>query len=287
MQEHRNDGGKLYSLLSQLTHAKTVEEVFRERKAFKEFGGGCHLAVGIHVKKIHDQFLHVHAGEIDGKRIEKKWLEGNVLPPIAKKKLFVGLPQGEKKDIIYDQFLKKMPSKNAADLHKKNVFVTSRYCLPLLETSIKSAPSGLWAAGTKTAKKMTKAGFWINGTSDSLGTEDLEAMKTSKALLILDPTIKDSWAVLSHHNATSDLGQVVGCYDRIENDVAPEYENELRSVGACYWTSFPQYETFLSKFPFLHDAQHFCGLGKTWQEFNKAQVKVHTVASMEEFYSLV
>lgn len=286
MNASREDGGKLYHILSQLAHARTVEEVIRERKAFKDFGGGCHLAVGIHVKKVGDTFLHVHSGEVDGKRIESKWLEGETLPQLEKgKKLFVGLPQGKEPNIIYDEFVGKVPRENPAPVKNKNVFVTSRYCLGALKASDKNH-AGLWAAGTQTAKKLTEAGFWINGTSDSLGTDDLKELKNSLALQMLSPSIKESWTVLSHDEATSDVGDVFGCYSRTEKEVSPAYKEELKNVGAFYWTSFPQYQAFTNTFPFIKEAKHFCGLGKTWQEFNSAKLKIHAVASMQDFYDL-
>lgn len=283
MREDRADNGKLAGILSQLVHTRTVEEVQRERKAFKDFGGGCHLAVGIHVKKIGDNFLHVHAGSVDGKRVEAKWLEHNELPKV-KGSLFVGLPSGSEPNIIYDEYLKKVPESKNLDLSSKHLFVTSKYCLETLKAS--NAPEGIWAAGTKSARFIAEAGFWVNGTADSLGTEDLKNLKDSKALQIIHQNLNKDWNVLSHHMATSDLGTVVGCYERVENKVSDEYHQKIKSVGACYWTSFPQYQSFIFKFPELNHAHHFCGLGKTWQEFHKNNVKVHVVPTMEDFYKL-
>jgi hydroxymethylbilane synthase len=284
MREGRADDGELFSYISQLAHPVTVEEVYRERKAFKEFGGGCHLAVGIHVKKIGENFLHVHAGEVDKKLVQKKWLEGTELPKISKKKLFVGLPQGEG-DFVFDKYQIKSPIKKAIDLNHKHVFITSRYCIDMLETSTDEA-KGIWAAGTRTAKKLAEAGYWVNGTSDSLGTDDLKALKNSKALAMFN-AISEPWVVLSHKNATSDIGVVTEAYERKEAEVSEDWIQNLKEVGACYWTSFPQYEAYLAKFSFLREAKHFCGLGKTWQEFSRAGIPVTPVASMQDFYSLI
>lgn len=283
MQENRQDDGKLLGILSKLAHPRTVEEVYRERKAFKEYGGGCHLAVGIHVKKIGEDFLHVHAGEVDGKRIDQRWMENSQYPKVAGK-LFVGLPSGSEPEIVYDEFLTKVPETKNLELTNKHLFVTSRYCIDSLKAS--SQPQGLWAAGTKSAQMLAKAGFWVNGTSDSLGTEDLKALKTSRALQMIHPHLNQEWNILTHHMGTSDLGTVIGCYERVENKVSEEYHQKLKEVGACYWTSYPQYQAFMNRFPELQEAHHFCGMGKTWQEFQAAGVKVHTVASMEEFYQL-
>jgi hydroxymethylbilane synthase len=281
--ENRNDEGKLYSIIHQLSHSLTNEEVSRERTAFKNYGGGCHLAVGIHVKKIwNNQFLHIHAGEIDGKRIEKKWIESSDVQKTKAKNLFVGLPKTQP-GILSDEFLAKKILPHQLDLTHKHVFVTSRYCIETLKKS--NVASGIWAAGSKTAELLCEEGYWINGTSDSLGTEDLVQFKNSAALALFNE-IHQRWSVLTHMTGTSELGEIIGCYDREEKQVSEEWLNRLKTIDACYWTSFPQYQTYIHNFPFLSQAKHFCGLGKTLQEFLKAKVAVHAVASMEEFYGL-
>lgn len=277
----REDGGKLASILSKVAHERTIEEVFRERKAFKEYGGGCHLAVGIHVKKVGEDYLHVHAGEVDGKTINKKWLENTKLPTTTKK-LFVGLPSADSR-YVHDAFLIKKPIVQDEDFTNEHVFVTSRYCMDTLKAS--GLPVGIWAAGTKTARLLTEAGYWINGTSDSLGTQDLVELKNSRALAMFND-INSRWSVLSHGEASSEVGDVIECYAREEASVSEAWVSELKEVGACYWTSFAQYEAYMKAFPFLKTAQHFCGLGKTWQEFNKKHIPVYPVAGMQEFYEL-
>lgn len=286
MREDRQDNGKLLNTIQKLAHPRTVEEVYRERKTFKEFGGGCHLAVGIHVKKLSDDiFLHVNAGEVDSQRIEKKWVEGMTFPAISKeKRLFVGFPTNTHPGVIPDKYLKKVPETKNIDLSNKHVFVTSMYCLDTLKASSKA--EGVWAAGAKSARDLAARGFWVNGTADSLGTEDLKALCESKALQIIHPNLKSNWAVLTHPASQSDMGEVVGCYERVPTEVSEEYLSELKEVGACYWTSYPQFKAFMEKFPFLKDAKHFCGMGKTWQEFKSAGVSVFPVANMQDYYQL-
>ncbi len=281
----RDDGGELLDLLSKLSHPRTVEEVQRERKAFKEYGGGCHLAVGIHVRKLdEDLFLHISSGEVDGKRIEKKFVEGQALPPLTKGRLFVGFPKSTRPGVVCDRYLIKTPRTEIVDLSGRHVFVTSMYCLETLRAS--KTPEGIWAAGAKSARELASRGFWVNGTADSLGTEDLKTIKTSKALQIIHKNLASDWTVLTHSDSRSDLGHVVGCYDRLKTDPGSDYQAELATVGACYWTSYPQYVAFLERYPFLSEARHFCGLGKTWQEFRASRTPVHPIANMQDFYDL-
>jgi hydroxymethylbilane synthase len=289
IRDNREDQDKLARIIAHLSHDETIEEVLRERKAFKDFGGGCHLAVGIHVKKISpEHFLHVHSGEVDGKRIDEKFFEGQAYPSLKfGQKLFVGLPPGNRAHTLYDEYLKKIPKNFKVDLKNQQVFVTSRYCVPSLLASLDSNPAGLWAAGSKSAQILTSNGLWINGTADSLGTKDLELLRSSKALEILSPSIAKNWTTLSHESARSNLGPVIATYTREEQTVDPLYEENLKHVGACFWTSFIQYEAFVARFPFLLAAHHFCGLGKTWQEFEAHKVKVYPLAAMDDFYKLI
>ncbi len=287
MKAGRSDDGYLATLLGQLNHPVTIEEVKRERKAFKEYGGGCHLAVGIHVKKVGDTFLHVHAGEVDGKTVKLRKLENQSnLSQMNGKKLFVGLPHIEKEGILNDQYVAKIPKVQNLNLADQHVFVTSRYTLPTLKASLQNPPQGVWAAGTKTAEQLAQNGIWINGCADSLGTADLKNFQHSSVLKMMHPNISQEWTVLTHAEATSDLGKVIGCYDRENKAVSEEFTQELKDVGACFWTSIYQYHAYLEKFPFLNNAQHFCGLGKTWQEFKAAGISINPLANMQEFYEL-
>lgn len=282
--EKRSDNGRLHSIVSNLNHEGSIEEIKRERKAFKDFGGGCHLAVGIHVKKVGDHFLHVHSGEVDGKPVELKMIEGLTSPTLpVGKNLFIGLPRGERTDALYDEYLEKSPLKENVDLSAHNVFFTTRYAIETLNQSKK--PLSLWAAGSKSAKILARSGHWVNGTSDSLGTDELMALRESKALNLIKD-LQSEWSTLTHPDSQSDLGKVVPSYARSEKKVSSEFEERLKTVGACFWTSYPQYEAYLKRFSFLKDASHFCGLGKTWQEFKKNQVSVFPVASMQDFYDL-
>ena len=216
---------------------------------------------------------------------DSKWLEGVVFPPLEKgKKLFVGLSKGNAIDVIYDEYLAKIPEAKKLDLTGKHLFITSKYCVETLKNS--NLPEGLWAAGVKSTRELVEKGFWVNGSADSLGTDDLKCLRTSRALQMIHPHLGEKWNVLSHHLATSDMGQVIGCYERVEKKLPDGFEEKLHQVGACYWTSYPQYLSYMLRFPFLHQAKHFCGLGKTWQEFKEANIKVHPMASMEDFYGL-
>ena len=95
--KERGDNGDLLTALKKIHDDETWKEVQRERKAFNEYGGGCHLAVGIHVKKIVGGFFHTHQGHSEKEGVvEKQFFEREShLPKLPKEKsIFVG---------VYDQ----------------------------------------------------------------------------------------------------------------------------------------------------------------------------------------
>jgi hypothetical protein len=57
-------------------------------------------------------------------------------------------------------------------------------------------------------------------------------------------------------------------------------------VTHAWWSSFPQYLAYTEKIPRLKEAQHFCGLGKTWSSFKENNIKVTPLSDQNEFLTL-
>jgi hydroxymethylbilane synthase len=127
--QERSDQGVLERHLKTIHHAPTAEEVRREREAFKSYGGGCHLAVGIHVRQMAESFLHFHRGAVDGKKIMVKRRESGTPPVGVINKVFLGMGESSSPQVIPDKFFIKTPHHQAAPLKGKHAFATSRLVL--------------------------------------------------------------------------------------------------------------------------------------------------------------
>lgn len=267
----RSDNGELLSKLKMMEDKVTVEEVSRERVAFNKYGGGCHLAVGINVKKVDNFFIHNHCGVLDNEKIKISMLEGRDLPHFfVKPTFFNGLPSD-------DHLVKKFPLK--ADLSGYNhLYVTSKHCID----SIASKPKSLWAAGTKTMKDLASRGFWVNGTSDSLGDEELAKIRSGMAISLMVDT-KEELAVLSNDQATSTLSKVIPCYTRSIAETSKEFDESINKTDVFYWTSFFQYQSYVAKYPQISNRTHVCGIGKTYKQFKEKNINVLPMSGMEEF----
>lgn len=270
--KNRNDNGELFNKLQKMEDLRTKEEVQRERFAFNNYGGGCHLAVGVNVRKVDKFFVHTHKGMLNDELVSVSMLEGRELPALPKSpKVFSGLPQD-------DQLIKKV-SLNADLTNFDHLYVTSKHCLE----SIKHKPKSLWAAGTKTWRDLASMGHWVNAAADSLGDEEMINIRASKALSIMTDT-SAPLAVLSNDNATSTLGPVVPCYKRvIEEKLDPAFIERINNTDVFYWSSFHQYVTYVERFPKIAAKIHVCGLGKTYKQFSESNINVTPMASMDEF----
>ncbi len=278
---NRADGGALLSKLAKIQDAKTKEEVARERLAFNEYGGGCHLAVGINVRKLSsakgDFFLHNHQGMLGDEQVSYVELEGRSLPAfVTAPRVFNGLPAN-------DQLISKknIPVTLDQGLH---LYITSKYCLDALSGT---TPASLWAAGTKTMKDLAALGFWVNATADALGDEEIANLRKSRAVsLMIDnnaPLI-----VLSNDEAKSTLttAEVIACYKReINKDISEEFKAEILKTEVFYWTSYFQYQAYIYHFPEIKNRIHACGVGKTFDLFKDNGIEVFPMADSSEFKS--
>jgi hydroxymethylbilane synthase len=274
--KHRTDNGLLISKLKMMEDADTVEEVSRERRAFNEYGGGCHLAVGINVKKSDQFFIHNHRGiltnESEVSTVKISFLEGRDLPQFfVKPRYFSGLPHD---DLLVLKSPLQVDLKNCDHL-----YITSKHCLDAVTTQ----PKSLWAAGTKSMKDLAAKGFWVNGSADSLGDSELIKLRSGAAIALMVDT-KAELTVLTNDQGISPIGSVASCYTRtIVENTDDAFNEKINTTDVFYWTSFFQYQAYIAKFPQIIKRIHVCGLGKTYKHFKEKNINVLPMSTMEEF----
>ena len=265
---------ELRQAVEKLNHAVTQEEVSREKSIFQSYGGGCQLAVGIHVQKKKDFYLLMEKGFHLGEVIKSCRLIGFRPPPEGK-----GIVMGYADDELIEIVPCKIPSK---DFFEKNfaLMVTSSYCLSALEQLPFSRT--LIASGVRTHKKMARKGYWVNLCGDSLGEDEVLHLLESKFLKIMKNSEKVY--VLTGKGSISQIGPTVPCYERVAKGFKnTSLRERLEAIDSFYWMSFPQYQMYLKRFPFIARRQHACGLGKTWKSFLEKDIDVVPFSGPEEF----
>jgi hydroxymethylbilane synthase len=132
-------------------------------------------------------------------------------------------------------------------------------------------------------KKLASQGYWVNGTSDGLGEEELIRFKTSKLLTFMTPEISSSWGVCTHANGDTNLGDVVPAYEMEVVETREGFNAKVQNTDVFFWTSFRQFKTYLDKYPEIRNKTHCCGMGKTYQQAKKHGYNLTPFAGMKEF----
>lgn len=277
--ENRNDDGVLHSLLEKLNHQKTIREVKREREMFQSFGGGCHLAVGITFTEKGPHMVKSIAGEHDHKPIKDHSLDRQLPKLEIKTAPFIGLPKNDRLvNYLRDHHVEKeiLPIQNVNQ--RDDLFITSPFVAKNLGLE---KYNSLWASGTKTMKELAKKGYWVNGSSDSLGEEYLHNLRTSHLVKLF--LGEENWKSLTNDSASTELGETTPLYKKIyKNHNDEKYRASIESCEHFYWTSFPQYQFFNKQYALIPTATHYCGLGKTLKRFEDNNIKVTPIGSMTE-----
>lgn len=264
----------LKEILKTVHNDQTAQEIQRERAAFKKYGGGCHLPVGIHVKSVHDFFIHLHEGESDGTRFKRSILEGFNYPKnLYGKKAYYMFGQ-------YDFLIKKRKIKNAIK-GLPNIFLTSSLCQHNLK-----AYTTLWSAGNRTMKKLIKSGQWVNGSAEGFGHNEIVKFQKSEFIKIMSAELP--WIVLSHDKAKSPVGDVVASYKHeVQTKFQKKYKDELMDSEIIYWSSPLQFELYTTHYPELLKKYHACGLGKTYLSLKDKDINLIPCIDMNHLENIV
>ena len=115
-----------------------------------------------------------------------------------------------------------------------------------------SASNILWTGGVETWKKLAAKGYWINGTSDSLGKNNEPPCSLFDDL---------DWL-----NFTHDRNQEKSSMEKfISYELIPkEGEIKIRDKEYFYWMSGSAFEYALELYPNIIEANHACGLGASY-----------------------
>jgi hydroxymethylbilane synthase len=294
----REDNAELLGKLQKVHHDDTFDEIKREREAFNSYGGGCHLAVGIHVKKWNDLYIHTHKGKVDEKEILIQQIEKSedsniheteelnlLLQKNSFADVFVGTTK-EKNTVPYltDKVITKESLELDANILTKasNLYITSKHCEESLKSLVKQDRTnvrGIFASGTATMKSLLQQGLPVQFCADSHGDQEIQRYLKSKVVqLMLGINEETPLYILTNDQSSSALGKTIPSYTRVvDQQMFSALESEIKSKNIFYWSSFFQYEKYIELLPSIKQKHHICGFGKTFKEFSKRGIKVFPI----------
>ena len=260
---------EIHNILKSVHSDKTFDEIKVEREAFHSYGGGCHLAVGIHAKEVNGFLIRIEKGLHNDEIIDKQSILNYKYENLNGLKAFYAM--GSKEKLIEK---KSIDSK----IKDSNLFVTSSNCFHNLKSDHNGA---LFAGGNRTFRKLVESGHWVNGSAEGFGHEEILKLKSSECLKLMLKS--QDWNVLSHNTATSEVGHNIPCYER---SICQEHEFNPDDYDIYFWFSEFQFQAYTQRYPEILKKKHATGLGKTYTAL-KDKVDVIPFIDIKHFKDIV
>lgn len=250
--EVARDRKDIIELVSTINCEASFFSAQREREILKEFGGGCHMALGMSV-------LMRKYGRIE--MVRGLTPSGDSLKSL---KFYPLKKRPPNLQVIRPPFrVVREATSFTLDLNLyRNTFVAKAEAL--LETQLSPHQlegKTLWVAGLMTWKRLSEKGFWIHGCQEGLGETEPTYLETLLAALGRQDSPWLKFTLQDLDSSHLDSLQSVGTY-RITYDLPAHFSIQL---GVVYqWKSASEFSFALQRFPELKNCFHVCGPGRTY-----------------------
>ncbi len=246
---------ELKDLIKKIGDEATFNLVTKEREILKKYGGGCHQKIGVTILNTKKGEILNLKGETEG---GDKISESSFIPvPTFKNDLNSiesFFPSNASSSQIFDRVPLTGVEEDVSNIKDSGVFVSRGNVLENIKTI--SETNIVWTSGVETWKKLASQGIWVNGTSDSMGEND------NPPVGLFD---KVKWFKLSHLDAKEDKLELLSTYQLVPKKLPKGIEKNSH----YFWMSASSFKFVFNKFPSIENANHACGMGKTFDEINQ------------------
>ena len=267
--ESREGDSQVEEIMKRINNVSIFDGVEKERSLLKSFGGGCHQKIGVTYETIDTSSLLTVKGETeDGEEISQRALQKDYedyFQFIDEENYFPSKKEEQK-------FFDRLPIEDSIDSLKqlKNVGIYISRSNAIDDSGLIDKSNSIWTSGIETWKSMAQKGYWVNGTSDSLGEENS---------LAEDPFRKLDWLKITHADNQDHPKKSVTTY-KLE---PLEVNQRIKDCDYFYWMSASSFKLALQKFPEIKNKNHACGLGNTHKIIKKEVPDVMTFLSYESW----
>ena len=253
--EARQNDEAVKEIISTVSNQETFDSVEVERTILKSYGGGCHQKIGVSNEILETGKLITIRGETEGgKDLSERSLNSNVENYFGTLSHTNYFPKNRGEQ----RFFERKPILDSIEVLKnlknKGIYVSRSNAIQ--SAGLIDDSNIIWTSGIDTWKSLAKKGYWVNGTSDSLGENNSPEESIFQ---------KVDWIKVSHKDNLNENKSVIATYE-----LSPlEVSKRLLECDYFYWMSASSFELALKKYPELKGRNHACGLGKTFELIEK------------------
>ena len=253
--EARQNDEAVKEIISTVSNQETFDSVEVERTILKSYGGGCHQKIGVSHEILEaDKLITIRGETEEGKDLSERSLNSNVGNYFGTLNHTNYFPKNRGEQ----RFFERKPILDSIEVLKnlknKGVYVSRSNAIQ--SAGLIDDSNIIWTSGIDTWKSLAKKGYWVNGTSDSLGENNSPEESIFQ---------KVDWIKVSHKDNLNENKSVIATYELSPLDVS----ERLLECDYFYWMSASSFELALKKYPELKGRNHACGLGKTFELIKK------------------
>jgi len=230
------------AMVDAISHAPTRTAVETERAVLTAHGGGCHEAIGATVLVRTYGVVRSTRGRLpNGDEFEQWTLTSSSAPPpqAGSDALW---PRPDERDQA-----QRTPVAASWPADVDGWWVARADAVP--DDAVLTPEQLVWAAGSRTWRRLAARGIWVNGCADGLGDAEAPALEQLAGRTV-------QWRRLSH--TSSDDPDAVPTYT-----VHVPLPEDLASRTHFYWTSGSLFLDALNRYPAIRSGWHGCGPGRT------------------------
>ena len=256
--EVANNNSLLIDLVHSINEKETFDNVVNERKVMSRYGGGCSQKIGVSIWERNNlKIKSINGLTEDGKVLEDFTTISSKLskPDLSKTTIRSNaFPVAEsEKNIFSRRFLDK--NTQISKIQNSVIYITRK-------TVLKNKPAFahsciLITSGIKTWRESVKKGYWINGTTDSMGQSELDQLG-----LI---TIGKDVIKLSFKENSSDKTDTIDLYELKD----PKFPEDFDKREEYFWMSSFAFSVALKLYPTIIKKRHASGMGNTYNKIKK------------------
>jgi hydroxymethylbilane synthase len=256
--EVANKNNSLIDLVHSISEKKTFDNVVNERKIMSKYGGGCSQKIGVSIwGKNNLKIKSINGLTEDGEVLKdfttistrlsepgssKTTIKSNAFP-VAK----------NEKNIFSRKFLDK--NTQIGKIKNSIIYITRK-------TVLKNKPAFahsciLITSGIKTWRESVRKGYWINGSTDSMGQSELDQLELiTKRKDVIKLSFKDN---------SSKKTDTIDLYELLD----PKFPEDFEKREEYFWMSSFAFSVALERYPAIIKKRHASGMGNTYNKIKK------------------
>ena len=258
--EAREEDEVVKEIIANISNNEIFDSVEIERTILKSYGGGCHQKIGVSHEILETGKLLTVKGETEnGEDLSERSFNNNKEGYFNSVNDSNYFPRNKEEQ----SFFERKPSLDSLEALKKiknkGIYVSRSNAIE--SSNLLDDSNIVWTSGVDTWKSLAQKGYWVNGTSDSLGENNSPEESLFEEI---------SWLKVSHKDNLDKDKEVLVTYELNPLDVS----ERLLECDYFYWMSASSFELAIKKYPELKNRNHACGLGKTFKLIEKSAPQV-------------